>query len=394
LGINETISITKDLGVKMVMTKRTEQEWLWGIEKANEEYKTIHATRPSLLPSLKNAFIKSFFKRQLNETSLTWDNYYFQLRQIRAFIREKGIDYWYKKEFDPTRLPNKEFLEPLGGRVYGCARLQGNPKSKEVCEHDAYHLLLVRKLREEVGPDALGPSFWFFTLDSTLNCADEGLNELIHLPLEPPSSFMANLWISHITPFLGARVPERRLAEAFAHLMSTPFASIQTGLSAEMVIETLSPWLPFSKLTDKDIEAIIGDALVTQYYEELKEARATDPRRIEELAEKLRNRVDERVFQVFDELVAEAQIGREKAEKERIEKENQLTAETQRKKLILNFCLVFGIAFIIPGFVFLILGNVFNGAPLIISGVVFIVLSLGFRTLKFKTGPFELEAHQ
>ena len=392
--VNETISIARDLGVTLVMTKRTENEWLWSLEVTNEEFESIRAKRPSLLPNLKNVFVQSFNKNQVVNTSLTWNSYYLQMRQIKSIIREKGVGYWYKKEFDADKLPNKEFLEPLRGRVYACSNIKGYPKTKEVSDHDAYHLLLVRKLREERPSDILGPSCWFLTLDTTLHCADEGLNQFMKTPFDPPSSFMAEMWVPVIAPFLGPEVSENRLADAFVHLMSTHFATMPSELSANAVIEALGHWLPYSSLSDKDIEAILGDALVMKYYQELREARIKDPRRVEELSEKLRQKVDEKVYQIFDTRIYEANLQKERAEKVALDKEELLIAETQRRKLILNVCLVFGVIFTIVGLIFLVVSNLATGTALTVPGIVFVVLSLGFRYLKFKTGPLEMEAKQ
>ena len=393
-GVNETISIAKDLGVTLVMTKRTENEWLWSLEEANGQFQSLNREKPSLLPRVENVFIKSFFKRKTIESSLTWESFYLQLRQIKSMIRDKGIVFWYKKEFDLDQLPNKEFFEPLWGKVYACASMKGYPKPKSVSEHDAYHLLLVRKLREEHESDILGPSCWFLTLDTTLYCADEGLNQFMHAPFDPPSSFMADMWVPIIAPFIGAEVSEERLADAFAHLMSTRFAVMPSGLNANAVIEVLGHWLPDDKLSSKEIEAILADALVTKYYEELKEARIKDPRKIEELVEKLHQKVDEKVYGIFDERISEANLQREKAEKVVLDKEEQLVAETRRRKLILKICLVFGVVFTGLGMVFLAINNLATGTALTTPGIVFIVLSLGFRHVKLKTGPIELEADQ
>lgn len=393
-GINELFSIAKDLGVNLVMTKRTEQEWLWSLENANSQYQSVNAQRPSLLPSIEDIFISSFFKRKSNDSSLTWQGYYLQMRQIKSLSREKGISFWYKKEYDIDKLPSKEFFEPLWGRVYGCANLRGYQKSRPVCEHDAYHLLLVRKLREERASDILGPSCWFLTLDSSLFCADEGLNNFMQTPFDPPSSFMADMWVSIIAPFLGPEISESRLADAFAHLMSTHFASLPSRLSTDAVVELLGNWLPYDKLSDKDIIAILGDALVTKYYHELKEARIKDPTKVEELAAKVRKKIDEKVYGIFDSRLSEAELKKENAEKVSLEKETLLVAERQREKLILNLCLILGVMFAVPGLVFLIVGNIGNGISLTVAGIVFIVLSLRFRHLKVKGGPIEIEASQ
>lgn len=398
-GVSETISITKDLGVNLVITKKTEHEWLGSLENANNQYNSINKQRPSFLPYLEDVFIRSFFKRKTSDPSLTWQGYHLQLRQTKFMAYEKGISLWYKKEFDIDQLPNKDLFEPLTQYVFTCSNRKGNPKPRPVSEHDAYHLLLIRKLREEVPSDILGPSCWFLTLDSTLLCADDGLNKLMATPFDPPSSFMADMWIPIISPFLGPEISEKRLSEAFAHLMSTHFATIPSKMNADMVLETLSKWLPYEKLTNKEIEAILSDGLVIKYYNQLKEAKIKDLSKVEALSNKIHEKVDEKVFEIYDFRVTQAESGKKQAESEKEEAqkvanltEQRLAAEAQQKKRVLNVCLCLGVIFALIGLVVLIVNNLATGLALIIPGIAFVILSLGFSHLKIKGGPLQIEA--
>lgn len=391
-GTIETLSLARDLGINLVFTKRTKQEWLWGLERASEEFRSIQDAKPSLLETLGNVFILSYLKENEINSSLTWQGFYLQMRQLEKFTSERGIKYWYKKEFELDKLPNKEFFDPLDGRVYSCAKLRGNIKSKDVCEHDAYHLLLVRKLREEHPTDILGPSHWFLTYDTSLICADEGLNEFIKAPFDPPSSMLANMWITMIAPFLGPEVPENRLADAFAHLMKTHFAIMPSGLSADQIIEVLGQWLPYKTLSGKDIEAILGDALVTKYYDELREARIWNPSKVRELREKLRKQVDDKVYEIFDEKVTSAERRRAEAEKRALQREQELIAEKTQRRLIFKLCAILGTIYALFGLALIGTGNLTAGVALAASSIVFIVIALAFRHIKIKAGPLEIEA--
>lgn len=393
-GTNEIVSLARDLGINLAFTKRTKRELFMVLELADEDFKAIRSTRPSLLRNLDDNFIRSYFIESANNPSLTWQGFYLQMRQIEKLAGERGIKFLYRKEFDLDKLPSKELFEPLSGRVYACARLRGNPKSKAVSQHDAYHLLLVRKLRDEVPSDMLGPSFWFLTYDTSLLCADEGLNDFLKTPLAPPSSFVADLWLTMIAPFLGPKIPEDRLAEAFVNLMKTRFATVPSGLTAPRIVEVLGHWLPYKTLSDADLEAIMSDALVTKYYEQLKEAHIKDPRLVRRLKEKLREEVDKKVYSIFDDRVASAQEERDEAKKLAVAREKQLLAERRHRKLILTLSAVLGAIFAVSGLVVSVIGNLETGNGLTIAGIVFLVLALAFRHFKFKVGPFEIEAIQ
>lgn len=393
---NEIISLSKSLGINMVFTKLTKQEWLAVLEKSNEQFKLIRDTRPGILRSLDDEFVQSYFKEADASSDLTWQGFYMTMRQIESLARQKGIEFWYKKEYNPDKLPNRELLEPVSGRTYSCAKLRDeeNVKSKLVCEHDAYHLLLIRKLREETPSDMLGPSCWFLTYDTTLLCVDDGINQFTKSPLDPPSSFLADMWLTTIVPFLGPEVPEGKLAETYANLMKTHFASIPTRFSASKLAEILGPWLPYKSLSDKDIEAILGDSLVESYYYQLREARIKEPHRVKELEHKLRERVDSRVYGIFDQRVAQAEQGKENAEKRALRREQEFLAERKVKNYILRFCAILGGIAAIVGLIYLAYSNTTSGVPLVLFGILFMILALAFRQFKIKMGPIELEAQQ
>ena len=202
------------------------------------------------------------------------------------------------------------------------------------------------------------------------------------------------MWIAIIGPFLGPEVSERRLAEAFVHLMKTHIAAMPSGLNANKIVEVLGHWLPYKTLCDSDLEAILSDALVTKYYEKLKEARIKDPRIVRELRDKLREEVDERVYGIFDERVVSAQEERNAAQELALKRERQLLAERQDRKLILRFCAILGAIFAVTGLIFFAIGSLATGSALTLCGIAFLVLALAFHYFKFKAGPFEIEAKQ
>jgi predicted nucleic acid-binding protein len=397
-GVKETVSISKDLGINLVMTKRTESEWLAALENANNQYLAINIQRPSFIPYMGDVFIQTFLKRKGSESSLTWNGFYLQMKQIKFMAYDKGVSLWYKKEFDLDKLPNHDFFEALSQYVFTSSRRE-KPKNRNACEHDAYHLLLIRKLRDEAPADILGPSCWFLTLDTTLINADNGLNKLLGATFDPPSSFMVDMWIPVITPFLGPEISDKRLSEAFAHLMTTHFATFSSKNNAEMVIETLGKWLPYEKLTNQQIVGILNDSLLKNYYSQLKEAKIKDPSKIEASLKKVQERVDEKVFELWDDKVAEAEqikqraiLEAQEAKKSEQAKDLRLALSAKQNKRVLDVCLGLGIIFALFGLCSIVFNDLSTGLALIISGIIFLALSLGFNHFKVKGGPLEVEA--
>jgi hypothetical protein len=205
---------------------------------------------------------------------------------------------------------------------------------------------------------------------------------------------LAEMWIAMIAPFLGPEVPENRLADAFAHLMKTYFAIMPSGLSANQIIEVLGHWLPYKTLSDKDIEAILSDALVTKYYDELREAQVWNPNKVGELREKLRKQVDEKVYEIFDEKVADAERGRKEAENRALQREKELIVEKRQRRLIFKLCAILGVIYALCGLVLIGTGNLAGGVVVVVSSIVFIVISLRFKHIKMKAGQMEMEAEK
>ena len=59
---------------------------------------------------------------------------------------------------------------------------------------------------------------------------------------------------------------------------------------------------------------------------------------------------------------------------------------------VLDICLYLGIVFALVGLLILVTNNVLAGLVVVICGIAFVVLSLGFGHVKIKGGPIEMQA--
>jgi predicted nucleic acid-binding protein len=304
------VSLMKDLNQGLRFTNRTWQEWLEVLEKANQRYKFINTTRPSLLGRLDDIFVQEFLQKSQKNLSLTWQDYYSEMRHLELLAGKEGIRLLDKDPHELDELIDQELLSKLSNQVFrsGKRRLDMKfIKSKQVSQHDAYHLLLIRKLRERHPTETLGPSYWFLTQDPSLLEVDKALNELLQDSSALPSSLTFDVWTLMASPFLASDSHRVRLAKVLVELLRVNLAEAPIGQSASKIIEVLSPWLSYKSLSDKDLETILGDENVTRIYNKLREAGSTDPEKTREISEQLRKHVTKEAWDLLERKVQEAE---------------------------------------------------------------------------------------
>jgi len=299
---DKIIFAAKKLGVKCAFTKRTIQEWLEVLEKANQRFRFLNSTRPSLLRKVEDIFIYSYFKRKETDSSLTWDQYYSKMKQIENLADNLGIHVYEEKEEHISDAESLRILDHLSSEVYRSGRRRLDVmfiKSGSVSEHDAHHLLLVRRLREESPSRSLGPSCWFLTYDVSLLEADKALNSLLKSPHAAPSSLLVDTWVLISSLLFDKYLKRKEIADIFADLFRNHFSTPLRRISASMVVEVLSPYLSYKSLSDDDLKAVLDDERVKQLYFQLREVRLTDPRKARLIYDELHQRVDSIVWELL-----------------------------------------------------------------------------------------------
>lgn len=253
-----------------------------------------------------------------------------------------------------------------------------NYKATKVAEHDAYHLLLIRQLREETELDFLGPHFWFLTLDTSLSYVDEDINREISIT-DHPSSMMVNLFFKFIMSFLGPEVENEQLHLAFTDLMRTDFSVIPVEIDLKLLSEIVYLWLNYQSLSDEEIEKIISDKNIKEYWEKVKKLR-NDPPAQEKAREELSELIEKKTSEVLDEKV--------------IKLNTDLKLEQKFNLIIRSICLILGIILLVLGCWFYNSnGELLATALFFIGGIVLIVISLAYKKIKlsFLKGELEVE---
>jgi len=306
---NEIVSILRDFKINLMFTERTLQEWLEVLEKANQRFKFINSIRPSLLEKMEDIFICSYFEEKENNPLVAWQEYYSRMTQIGLLARKKNVNIFDKETCSLNDLKSQTLLDILSNNVHRSARRRLNDKftkSRQVSEHDAYHLLIIRKLREKYPLEKIGPSFWFLTYDNSLIEADDGLNKMLGSPLTLPSSLIADFIFPLVLPFVDSPDKYNKLADIFMNLMIMNLVTVPNGLSASKIVEILSPWLSYKSLSDEDLENILKDEKIIGLYNELRETAFANPEKNKDLTDRMRQAVEEKIWNILESKMHEA----------------------------------------------------------------------------------------
>jgi hypothetical protein len=378
------IELTKQLGVKILYTTRTEAEYFDVLDEANKAREILEPIKASLLGRTSKAFIRSYATAKVKLPSLTWDGFYYEMRQLGSKLGKIGIGIFEDKELRRELQQEKELLDKTKSWVDKCALSVGNIKSDSVIEHDAYHLLLIRKLREKEESDMLGPQYWFLTYDTSLFCVDQKINEETAKYSDPPSSMIAELWLTFLTPFLGPDVANIDLPRLFGELMKTSLALLPAEIPLDLLVEIEKPWLNYEALDEEDIEAILGDKVVQEYIKQAEMLRKKGDARYEEVKKSLR----EVVSQKTSDLLNKRAISSKKAKEE-----SERIAMEERKKMCR---VIFGLS-VICWVVAIFLCHLSIVVPAVVlfgAGSFGFVLALRYGRLRWKIGEIEVEAEE
>jgi predicted nucleic acid-binding protein len=293
----ELVKLSQELGMKIGVTNRTMAEFRKVLDRANERMALLNVPH-RVLKVVRDDFISSYAYDHDAREDLNWKSYYGDMSNLT--ILEKlnveiadapGISLLDKSAFDQVT----EEVSRVWKKKYG------EPKQLEVAEHDSFHLLLIKHLREEDKEEAiLGPNYWFLTYDSTLGSVNKFINSLKKYKSELPSSIMESQWLDFITPFLNSDAREKEASEVFAGLIQSDQAAIPHGISPRILTEIQGEWMKYEWLSNDDVEKILKDSVMQQLGSKLSQFDDKDTAALPILSE-LRQQFDTLVSRTFDE---------------------------------------------------------------------------------------------
>lgn len=262
------IDNTLKLGCSLYITNRTIEEFNHILNNGIKEYETRMSlddeeTKP------RNIFIRNYEIVKSEDSHISWEEYITNFQNIEDLGKEFGFNI-YERNYDNI----KELIgyDKTIRIVQQCWNIhRGRIKREDIAEHDAFHLLLVKTLREEEDSSFLGPNTWFLTLDFTLTCVDRFINRTFNFSDVTSASMNGYLWDEIISPFLTGIVEEKELVEVFKAFIISDFTPISGGIRSEVLIELDIDWSEFDWLEFEEIEEILSQQFALDYLQRQEE---------------------------------------------------------------------------------------------------------------------------
>lgn len=375
-NVNKIINIMQDSKIKLYYTERTKTEFLNTLDNSNVYYKKFSNLRPQLIQKINNIFIKTYLVEKIETPSLDWHGFYLYYRQIDDLLYKMGVEKFDDSNFK-DEIKDDDFYENIIRVVINASTKRWlHEKSKGVAEHDAYHLLLTRRIRKNFPPDTLGPQFWFLTFDATLGYVDEIIN-LERDIIAYPSSMLVKIFMEFIMTLIGPDLLKNNLQMTFSELLQTEISLIPTEIDPELLVEVLGPWLNYKSLSTEEILKILSDDIILEYWVKLRKALGTQEK--ESYKIELTDRIEEKVSEELDRKVIQLD-----SKLKRIDKIFDKVSK------ILIF--IFGVGLMVIGlYTYGQYNDIFACGLLSILGITLIVISANWKKVKFSLFKGELE---
>jgi len=269
------------LGCKILVTKRTITEYNTLFGKTRETLKNLKAT-PKQYSEVTNPFIRTYGKLRLNGESISSDSFMDGFSDVSKVLEGLGVKVLEDEHNEIEKLPQYDGLAKEVQTVF--FRQRDKPKSIDVADHDAFHLLLIKTLRESEQPSALGPSNWFLTCDLTLPSTEKFIRNEFNFTDSTSPVMIPSIWNEIISPFLIGIVTQKDLVEVFKSFISSDFTPMSDGINAGILAKLEIDWSEYDWLEYHELQEITNKKFIIQYLSQAEElTKAGNTQAIEEL---------------------------------------------------------------------------------------------------------------
>lgn len=314
------INGSRQLECSVYVTKRTLEELDVLLDNTKKTLERVKAT-PWQLSKATNVLISEYGNTLLSGKSVPPAEYMNQFSDMENLLNSMGIKLFDEEHVGIKELPKYGELIKEVQRCY--ARSRARMKTVNVAEHDAYHLLLVKTLRESDTVSILGPNKWFLTYDLTLPSVDIFIRKSFKFSEQTMATMIADIWNEIISPFLIGIVSQKDLVEVLKSFVSSEFTPVAEGIQVETLARLDIDWTEYDWLEIKEIQEITSQRFVLGYISRSEEvARTGDSEAIERLRSEFNL--------AFSRLIG--QISNRKIEQVRIELDER-EEETQKLKV-------------------------------------------------------------
>ena len=295
----EVINLSQQIGVKIRITSKTVAEFKHVLNLSHERYPLLGKVSNRILGRINDDFISSYALETETESSLTWQQYYEKMSNLEDTLKKFNIEV---VNVDNVQLVDeKNFRKVTDEVIRVWAKYRYGKKEADVAEHDAFHLLLIKELREKDNrKSTLGPNYWFLTRDSTLGQVNQLINSLEIFKSHLSSSIKESVWVDFITPFLNSQTRKEEIYVVFADLLRSEFMTIPKGISSRTLIEIQGEWTKYEWLSTEAIEDILKDTVMQTLASKLAKLDPDDDES-KEVVKEMRQHFDTLLSQKFNE---------------------------------------------------------------------------------------------
>jgi len=252
-AIRELVNYSKQLEVNIVFTEITREEFIQKIARLKKDYSLFEPMPQGRYERIKeifeNNYLADFMKKRQNNPKLTWEGYFERLDHFDRLITGYAVmdDETIEEIF---KTPEFEKLIEIIDQITAW-------KHPVVQQHDAYHILLTKRKREEGRKsDLLGPNFWFLTFDRSLKSVEK---ECFPDERVIQNSIEVDRWMALITPFIAPQIPGRKISATFAKLFASTLPRFGSMIKERDIIITQGQWMDTEGLEAEDIAETLGN---------------------------------------------------------------------------------------------------------------------------------------
>lgn len=281
----------EEFNIKMVVSENTISEMRKSIKVRGEALTASPPVKRELAAAgadlvSEDSFIAAYW-RQFHDTGISKKDFIYKFSHIEELLRSHNIGIHYD-------LP--EFAEEL--LDIEREKLQesiGASKNDSVAEHDSFHRILIRHLREEARRERTEARYWFLTFDTQLR----PYSMITREEDEPPFIIFPHQLFQLLRPFTERT---KDFDKTFVELFSRPHIKSSRGVLpnniAETVLSTISGYkdLPTNIAIDIIMDANFQEMVLSEEDEELRREKITE-RIDKEVADKMR-RLEEKVMEL------------------------------------------------------------------------------------------------
>ena len=215
---HKLLELAKQLGYKLEVTNKTLEEFQdslkWHLHEAKQRPPiTSELARLALTNLGQDNFMTSYWNG-LASKKLTIEEFVLEISHIHDILSGLDIDIFHKHQKDIDN--SEELIDEMTLLKKAC----GDHFNEHIVEHDAFHRILIKKLRKRTRYNFKDAVAWFLTQDSKLpsysRYARKGQEYL-------PFCLTTNQWIQLNRPFLVRTKNESEYEESLVTLITQPF---------------------------------------------------------------------------------------------------------------------------------------------------------------------------